>query len=229
MISNIHDNKDNSIRQGRQCHVAGKVRNYRNKEEYIGFYIVSSSDDQEAQENDLPANDSLKHGFGITKFPDGRVFEGTYDRGAMLEGKMTYPGRKNNSTNGTSSAGFATTYHGGFDREGRRCGRGIYTTATTTFLGEFYRDEMNGSGILMHHKKDADINNKGNSPTTRCRRFVGHWKNGKKHGKGRELLGDGTVKKEGLWEEGRFRGAAVVHKQQRVSSPTWWTECTKQG
>ena len=177
---------DKTRRRRARCSAGGKVRNHRTQEEYTGFFLTS------------PTEDNQKHGYGITKFPDGRLFEGVYERGRMVEGKMTY-----RATVGSS----APTYVGKFDEEGHRCGKGISTTATTTFLGQFRRDQQHGSGILIYH--DGTNGNE----TAQSRRFIGHWKDGLRHGHGREILADGTIDQEGMWEAGRFVGDAV--KQRR--------------
>lgn len=169
--------EDKARRRRRKCSAGGKVRNHRTQEEYIGFFLTS------------PNEDNLKHGYGITKFADGRLFEGVYERGIMVEGKMTYP---------ATGSGPSPTYVGKFDEDGLRCGKGIYTTANTTFLGQFRLDQQHGSGILIYHD-GSDGND-----TSQSRRFIGHWKDGRKHGYGREILADGTIAQEGLWEAGHF-------------------------
>lgn len=169
-------------RRKSHCNSAGKIRNNRTLEEYTGFFLTS------------PGEDNLKNGFGISRFPDGRVFEGLYDQGKMVEGKMTYPAQGQTS---------ATTYIGKFDEDGLRCGKGIYITATGTFLGEFYKDDQEGTGIFIYHDENdgADIN-----PATagHHRRFLGHWKEGRRHGYGKEILADGTIQEEGSWHYGRL-------------------------
>mmetsp|Transcript_724 Transcript_724/g.1725 ORF Transcript_724/g.1725 Transcript_724/m.1725 type:complete len:710 (+) Transcript_724:138-2267(+) len=161
----------------------GKVRNNRTHEVYTGFFLLAEDDDGRAA--------NIKHGFGRTKFPDGRIFEGTYDHGVMIEGKMTYPEDPNFANEERR------TYVGKFDLDGFRSGKGIYTTATYTYLGEFHNDEMHGSGILIYHSSD------GSKGRNSCR-FIGHWKQGLRHGTGKEVSMDGKVLREGLWKKGRF-------------------------
>ena len=173
------DEEDKARRRRRKCSAGGKVRNHRTLEEYIGFFLTS------------PTEDNLKHGYGITKFADGRLFEGVYERGIMIEGKMTYP---------AIGGGPSPTYVGKFDEDGLRCGKGIYTTAHNTFLGQFRLDQQHGSGILIYHDGSHSHD------TSQSRRFIGHWKDGRKHGYGREILADGTIDVEGLWEAGHFVG-----------------------
>jgi len=207
-IAASNHEEDNIVRrkQRQRCSAGGIIRNNRTREEYTGFFLTSST------------KDNLKHGYGITKFRDGRVFEGVYDRGMMVDGKMTYPAAP------TAAADTATkdlcqsrcsgaTYVGKFNKEGLRCGKGIYITATTTFLGEFQRDDPQGSGILFYHNRTdgAEIGAScsgmaATDITSNCHRFVGHWDLGLKHGYGREISVDGTVLQEGLWKEGHFAG-----------------------
>lgn len=179
--------EDTTRRRRKSCNSAGKIRNKRTKEEYTGFFLTS------------PGEDSLKNGFGITRFPDGRVFEGLYDRGEMVEGKMTYP-------KGYQGQGSVTTYIGKFDKDGLRRGKAIYITATTTFLGQFHKDNQEGSGILIYHDGADCAEMVGMNPdiASHHRRFVGHWRNGVRHGYGKEILVDGTVSEEGFWEKGAW-------------------------
>lgn len=201
-----HDEDDSPRRKSKQCSSGGKVRNNRTQEEYTGFFLTSST------------QDNIKHGYGITKFPDGRVFEGVYKQGNMAEGKMSYPAAPDGDTaifqnaDLCRSCGFAATYIGRFDEAGLRCSKGIYITETTTFLGEFFLDEQDGSGILIYHDDTDDVKFRGMAVTgnmSKCRRFVGHWKGGYRHGYGREILADGTIHLEGLWEAGHHVGPVV--------------------
>lgn len=178
--------EDTARRRLKKCSSGGRIRNNHTLEEYTGFFLASLG------------NDNVKHGFGITRFRDGRLFEGLYEHGRMVEGKMTYPV----AYQGQSTS---TTYIGKFDEDGLRSGRGIYTTATATYVGEFYQDDQEGSGILIYHDDCTDgsaMQAANPAASTHCRRFVGHWKEGQRHGYGKEILADGTVFEEGLWENG---------------------------
>ncbi len=188
ILHTLSGDDEKARRSQSPCSAGGKVRNHRTKEDYTGFFLTSN------------AEDDVKHGYGITKFHDGRLFEGVYDHGFVTEGKMTYP---------AEAGGFCPTYVGKFDQDGLRCGKGIYTTSTTTFLGQFRNDHQHGSGILMYH----DGNESGD--TSQSRRFIGNWKDGRKHGYGKEILANGTISQEGLWEEGYFVGTnpTSVHRR----------------
>lgn len=191
-------------RRSKRRSAGGMVRNHRTHEEYTGFFLS------------VPNEENCKHGYGITKFSDGRIFEGSYEKGRMVEGKMTFPVVSSTATavalvaaafqnrNRRASLGSSgATYVGKFDEDGLKCGKGIYTTAEAIFLGEFRRDEQHGPGILIYRDgtDDADM--------SRSRRFIGHWKHGAKNGFGREILADGTVEREGHWEKNRFTGAVA--------------------
>jgi hypothetical protein len=191
-------------RRSKRRSAGGMVRNHRTQEEYTGFFLT------------VPNEENVKHGYGITKFPDGRIFEGSYEKGRMVEGKMTYPVVSSTaSATAVVTAAFQSedpskslgssgaTYIGKFDEDGLKCGKGIYTTAASTFLGQFNRDEQHGSGILIYHDGTDDAD------TSHSRRFIGHWKDGSRNGYGREVLADGTIAREGLWESGQFTGAVA--------------------
>lgn len=180
--------EDTARRRRKKCSSGGIIRNNRTLEEYTGFFLASLGEE------------NVKHGFGITRFRDGRLFEGLYEHGRMVEGKMTYPV----AYQGQSTS---TTYIGKFDGDGLRSGKGIYTTANSTYVGEFYQDDQEGSGILIYHDDCTDgsaMHAADSAASNHSRRFVGHWKEGQRHGYGKEILADGTVHEEGLWERGLF-------------------------
>jgi hypothetical protein len=127
------------------------------KEEYTGFFL-----------------DYVKHGHGVTKYVDGRRFEGTYNKGVKVEGKMTYQD--------------GSTYVGKFEG-GVRSGRGTYMFPSgSAFFGKFEDDELH-KGVLTYPNGG---------------RFVGQWKNGARHGPGKEFRPDGSINRKGHWHEGRF-------------------------
>jgi hypothetical protein len=117
--------------------------------------------------------DYVKHGHGSTHFADGRTFEGTYDNGVMKEGKMTYPDE--------------SSYVGAFKR-GARHGRGTYSFPNgATYFGDF-RDDQFHSGTIVYPNGS---------------RFIGQWKKGVRHGAGKEVSPEGSVIREGHWQDGR--------------------------
>lgn len=176
----------------------GRVRNRKTNEEYTGFFLL-----------DGDSGNNRKHGYGRTKYADGRIFEGTYDHGVMVEGRMTYPEEKCPTTGNI----FQPTYVGKFDSHGLKTGKGIYTTSTATFLGDFQNDQMHGSGILIYTDTDDELVTEREDTTASddpqpktnksChgRRLVGHWKEGLRHGYGKELRVDGSVQREGYWRD----------------------------
>lgn len=152
------------------------IRNNRTREEYTGFFLASSS-----------TKDNLKHGYEIMKFHDGRVFGGVCDRGTMVDGKMTYPAAptaaaatlrsKDPCQNRCSGAIYVCR----LEKEGLRCGKGIYISGTHTFLGTFQCDDPQGSGIIFYHDgtDGAEIRASCSGMTAiNCRRFVGYWELG---------------------------------------------------
>lgn len=119
--------------------------------------------------------DNIRHGHGVTKYQDGRIFEGTYMNGVKTEGKMTYQD--------------GSTYLGHWSN-GARHGRGTYTFANgSVYIGEFENDRMHGSGVLTW---------------SNGKRYVGTWNDGRRHGPGKEFRPNGTISREGIWEEGNF-------------------------
>jgi hypothetical protein len=127
-------------------------------EDYTGFFL-----------------NNIKHGHGVTKYQDGRIFEGAYAHGVKAEGKMTYMD--------------GSTYLGKWSH-GVRHGRGTYTFPNgSVFFGEFQDDRMHGSGVLTW---------------TNGSQCMGKWRNGVRHGPGKEFKADGSVRREGAWKDGRF-------------------------
>ncbi|KAG7370664.1 MORN repeat-containing protein [Nitzschia inconspicua] len=118
--------------------------------------------------------DYVRHGQGVTNFSDGRVFEGRYRNGSIANGKMTYQDR--------------SVYIGSFDNDARS-GRGSYFfTNEVVFTGKFRSDQFL-SGTLLYPNGHQ---------------FRGHWNNGVRNGPGTELHSDGSVIREGMWQDGCF-------------------------
>jgi hypothetical protein len=124
-------------------------------------------------------DNNIRHGHGVTKHQDGRIFEGTYSHGVIMEGKMTYQD--------------GSTYLGQWSRGARHDGRGTYTFVNgSVFFGEFQADKIHGSGVLTWPNGA---------------RYLGKWQNGVRHGQGKEFRPDGRVRLDGTWETGRFAKA----------------------
>ena len=221
--SNSSKNKDGNRRgksRRKSRTTVGKKKDAHTQDEYIGFLTPNDDDnrdnvqeDDKKEEENNGNDDVVKHGFGITRYTDGRVFEGRYEHGIMVEGKMTYKD--------------TSTYIGKFDQYGLRYGRGIYTStitttiiqqqrhqrqqslsldakrnttssddddddsgiSTITYCGNFYKNEMHGSGVL--YSNDGS-------------KFDGRWQKGLRHGPGKEFAHDGTVRRDGIWNKGTF-------------------------
>ncbi|KAG7337929.1 MORN repeat-containing protein [Nitzschia inconspicua] len=135
----------------------GTYINDRTKEQYTGYFL-----------------NYVKHGQGVTNFPDGRVFEGRYRNGSIADGKMIYQD--------------SSVYIGSFKNDSRS-GRGLYFFPNeVVFIGNFRSDQFL-SGTLLYPNG--------------CQ-FTGHWKNGVRNGPGKELHPDGSVIREGVWQDGCF-------------------------
>jgi len=137
--------------------------------------------------------DDHKHGTGILRFADGRVFEGEYIRGQMILGKMTYQD--------------GSVYGGSWVDEMRH-GRGKCLFAD----GSEYEGEFRG-GCFHGHGKMA-WNDGG--------MYVGEWFNGEMHGIGKEIRPDGSIRHDGGWSAGRpirtaSHARAVLHQQATMA------------
>jgi hypothetical protein len=119
------------------------------------------------------AND-LKHGFGFMHFADGRTYEGQYDNGEMVDGKMTYED--------------GSTYDGQW-KNGLRHGNGrCIFVDDSIYEGDFVDGEFCGQGKMMW--PDGGW-------------YKGDWNNGEMHGIGSEVRPDGTLRHFGQWSRGR--------------------------
>mmetsp|Transcript_7257 Transcript_7257/g.14866 ORF Transcript_7257/g.14866 Transcript_7257/m.14866 type:complete len:725 (-) Transcript_7257:162-2336(-) len=115
-----------------------------------------------------------KHGGGVMKFADGRIFEGEYINGQMVEGKMTYQD--------------GSTYTGGWV-DGMRHGRGrCVFTDQSVYEGEFREGEFFGFGKMSW--SDGGW-------------YEGEWYNGEMQGYGKEIRPDGSMRHEGQWSKGQ--------------------------
>ncbi|KAL7579949.1 hypothetical protein ACA910_004945 [Epithemia clementina (nom. ined.)] len=115
-----------------------------------------------------------KHGRGVMKFADGRIFDGEYINGQMVEGKMTYQD--------------GSTYTGGWV-DGMRHGRGrCVFTDQSVYEGEFREGEFFGYGKMSW--SDGGW-------------YEGEWYNGEMQGLGKEIRPDGSLRHEGQWSKGQ--------------------------
>lgn len=115
-----------------------------------------------------------KHGTGIMRFADGRVFEGEYIRGQMIQGKMTYQDG---------------SIYGGSWVDGMRHGRGkcIFVDGSQ-YEGDFREGNFHGHGKMTWNDGGW---------------YVGNWSNGEMDGLGREVRPDGSLRHDGEWSGGQ--------------------------
>jgi hypothetical protein len=133
-----------------------------------------------------------KHGTGIMRFADGRVFEGEYIRGQMIQGKMTYQDG---------------SVYGGSWVDGMRHGRGkcIFVDGSE-YEGEFREGNFHGQGKMTWNDGGW---------------YIGEWCDGEMHGKGKEIRPDGTLRHDGEWSRGQpIRSANESSRRRRTPAPS---------
>jgi len=133
-----------------------------------------------------------KHGTGTMKFADGRIFEGEYIRGQMIQGKMTYQDG---------------SVYGGSWVDGMRHGRGkcIFVDGSE-YEGEFREGNFHGQGKMTWNDGGW---------------YIGEWSEGEMHGKGKEIRPDGSLRHDGQWSRGqplRNANESRRRRQQQKSS-----------
>ena len=127
-----------------------------------------------------------KHGTGIMRFADGRVFEGEYIRGQMIQGKMTYQDG---------------SIYGGSWVDGMRHGRGkcIFVDGSQ-YEGEFREGNFHGHGKMTWNDGGW---------------YVGNWSNGEMDGRGKEVRPDGSLRHDGEWSGGQPIRSATDTRRRR--------------
>ena len=110
----------------------------------------------------------LKHGYGKTKFAEGRLFQGRYILGEMREGTLTYPDGssykgefRDDLPHGQGKSCFpdGSWYEGSF-LSGAQCGRGtMHWPDGGVYEGEFWDCEITGFGI--EYRADGSIRHDG--------------------------------------------------------------------
>mmetsp|Transcript_20590 Transcript_20590/g.58356 ORF Transcript_20590/g.58356 Transcript_20590/m.58356 type:complete len:861 (-) Transcript_20590:63-2645(-) len=128
-----------------------------------------------------------KHGTGVMRFADGRVFEGEYIRGQMIQGKMTYQDG---------------SVYGGSWVDGMRHGRGkcIFVDGSE-YEGEFREGNFHGHGQMTWNDGGW---------------YVGEWCDGEMHGKGKEIRPDGSLRHDGEWSRGQPIRSANDSRRRRT-------------
>eukprot|EP00977_Amphora_coffeiformis_P021457 scaffold9369_cov182-Amphora_coffeaeformis.AAC.2 len=115
-----------------------------------------------------------KHGRGVMRFADGRIFEGEYVNGQMVEGKMIYQD--------------GSTYSGSWVN-GMRHGHGrCVFTDNSVYEGELKEGEFFGHGKMAW--SDGGW-------------YEGEFYNGEMQGFGKEVRPDGSLRHEGQWVKGQ--------------------------
>lgn len=131
-----------------------------------------------------------KHGEGIMKFADGRVFEGEYIRGQMIQGKMTYQDG---------------SVYGGSWVDGMRHGKGkcVFVDGSE-YDGEFREGNFHGHGKMTWNDGGW---------------YTGEWCDGEMHGRGKEIRPDGSLRHDGEWARGQpIRSAADSRRRRQQMS-----------
>ncbi len=110
------------------------------------------------------------HGKGVMRFDNGRVFEGTYIRGQMVQGKMTYQD--------------GSVYDGSW-LDCARHGHGTCTFVDgSVYEGEFRAGHFHGRGQMTWN--DGGY-------------YLGNWSFGEMHGNGKEIRPNGSIRHAGEW------------------------------
>lgn len=119
--------------------------------------------------------DNMKHGVGVMKYADGKVYDGTFQCDRMGKGTMKY-------VDGSS-------YWGYWCKDGKRHGRGKFISADgTVYDGEFNKGIMEGHGRL----------------TWPCGKwYLGEFSQGKPNGLGMQVSAEGELLHEGAFSSGK--------------------------
>jgi hypothetical protein len=131
-----------------------------------------------------------KHGTGVMRFADGRVFEGEYIRGQMIQGQMTYQD--------------GSVYNGSWV-DGMRHGRGncIFVDGSE-YEGEFREGNFHGHGKMTWNDGGW---------------YVGEWCDGEMHGRGKEIRPDGSLRHDGEWSRGQPIRSSTDARRRRQQQP----------
>ncbi|XP_066921837.1 radial spoke head 1 homolog [Clytia hemisphaerica] len=120
-----------------------------------------------------------RHGLGTSHFPNGDVYEGSYEHGRR---------------NGYGIYRFKNGKYEGIYVNGKRGGRGfMHYPDGSTYDGEWADNDKNGTGTYTY--RNGDI-------------YEGGWKDDQKNGKGVYTYKDSGTKLYGYWSEGVREGPA---------------------
>jgi hypothetical protein len=133
--------------------------------------------------------DNMKHGLGVMKYKDGRVYDGTFQFD-----KLAGKGHMTNTREGTKFWGY-------WNPEGIPHGRGKLEYGD----GRIYDGELD-SGILQGHGRMTWPSGKW---------FLGEWSEGVPNGLGIEVTEDGTLVFEGMYCHGKpIHASSFPHCQK---------------
>jgi hypothetical protein len=153
-----------------------------------GFGIITYKNTNDSYQGGF--FDNMKHGLGVMKYSDGRIYDGTFQFDRMGKGKMTY-------TDGSTCWGY-------WSNDSLPHGRGKLTFADdSVYDGEFDRGCMQGHGRMT-------------LPGGQW--YLGEWTYGKKNGIGLEVLADGSICHEGTFCNGRPLRCSSFPQRRRSSS-----------
>lgn len=147
------------------------------------------------------------HGKGKTSFANGDSYTGEYNDDTM-HGAGNYEWKD------------GRVYSGSFNFDERQ-GHGVYSWPDgSSYTGAFKAGKMDGSGIYLYHcglKYEGEFRHgqyqgHGRLVTASGRSYEGNFQQGEKQGLGTETNPDGSIRHEGLWDQGQPTGE--VHSYQ---------------
>ncbi len=150
--------------------------------------------------------------FGVRKWPGGDQYVGEWqNNGTHGQGTFTFANGdkhvgefKDDKPNGqgtyihTSGSKYVGEY-----KDGKRNGQGTYTSATGyRYVGEFKDGKRNGQGTFTFANGD---------------KYVGEFKDGNIHGRAALYAANGSIKQQGIYENGKFVKLETIVAQQQVA------------
>ena len=143
--------------------------------------------------------DNKYNGQGTLTFADGGKYDGEF---------------KDHKSNGQGTATFAdgTKYVGEW-RDDKSNGQGTLTFADGgKYVGEFKDNKYNGQGThtfasglkYVGEYKDGKFNGQGTLSHADGTKYVGEWRDDKRNGQGTLTFANGTVRRQGIWKDGKF-------------------------
>ena len=187
---------------------------FKNGDVYVGgcynFYregkgrmVWVSHDTLKAYEGDFSKN--MMHGQGTLELKNGTIYKGRMAKNKMsgfgvLETKhfVAQGEFRESRPSGTFSVHFKTgaKYLGRFDNFQRNGFGKICYTFYIEERADLNRSEISIAGRFLRDEEEEEV-----IVTEVEQVYEGYWKNGKKHGKGKMVIGDTTY--EGIWVDGK--------------------------